>query len=176
MSEIVGFDAVIGNKVGSRIDPLQIDKVSPDDRVFNVDKKLWPDEDLWTDDPKKASKDKNDNLELASRGSDSGEAGQPSKNQPRQHPSNDRHEIWGVTISKAVQTTVLSFAALRKLHFKNHSREAENAARVAVAALGITAMAYQHKADFDLRSRCLLVPTEPPRMEMLSRSGSSKKT
>ena len=174
VSEIVGFDAVIGNKVGSRIDPLQIDKVSPDDRVFNVDKKLWPDEDLWTDDPKKASKDKNDNLELASRGSDSGEAGQPSKINHGNIPPTIDTKSGGVTISRAVQTTVLSFAALRKLHFKNHSREAENAARVAVAALGITAMAYQHKADFDLRSRCLLVPTEPPRMEMLSRSGSSK--
>ena len=168
VSEIVGFDAVIGNKVGSRIDPLQIDKVSPDDRVFNAD------DGLWTDDRTKASTDKKGNPEYASRGSESGEAGQPSKINHGNIPPTIDTKAGGVTISRAVQTTVLSFAALRKLHFKNHSLEAMSAARVAVAALGITAMAYQRKADFDLRSRCLLVPTEPPRMEMLDRSGSSK--
>ena len=35
VSEIVGFDAAFGKKVGSRIDPLQIEKVAPEDRVFN---------------------------------------------------------------------------------------------------------------------------------------------
>lgn len=168
VSEIVGFDAVIGNKVKSRIDPLQIDKVSPDDRVFNADN-----DELWTPDPDKAKKDKKGKPEYASRGSESGEPGQPSKiNHGNIAPSIDT-ESGGVTISRAVQTTVLSFATLRKLHFRNHNNEAEGAARVAIAALGIAAAAYQRKAGFDLRSRCLLVPTGPARMETLDRDGSS---
>ena len=43
----------------------------------------------------------------------------------------------------------------------------------AVAALGVAAIAYQHEMDFDLRSRCLLIPTHPPRLELLRRDGSS---
>ncbi len=46
VSEIVGFDASVGKKVGSRIDPLQIEKVAPEDRVFNS---ADPDE-VWTHD------------------------------------------------------------------------------------------------------------------------------
>ena len=168
VSEIVGFNAVTGNKVGSRIDPLQIDKVSPDDRVFNTK------DELWTDDRTKASTNKKGEPEFASRGSKEGEAGQPSKINHGSIPPTIDTKAGGVTISKAIQTTVLSFAALRKLHFKNHSREAASAARVAIAALGIAAIAYQREMDFDLRSRCLLIPTELPRIEMLDRAGASK--
>ena len=42
----------------------------------------------------------------------------------------------------------------------------------AIAALGVAAVAYQHEMDFDLRSRCLLLPTHPPRLELLRRDGS----
>ena len=79
----------------------------------------------------------------------------------------------GVTISKALQTTVISFAALRRLRFKGFDRDAETAARTAVAALGVSAIAYQYENDFDLRSRCLLLPKHPPRVEMLGRDGSA---
>ena len=79
----------------------------------------------------------------------------------------------GVTISEAIQTTVISFAALRRLRFKRISREAGVAARTAVAALGVAAISYQHELDFDLRSRCLLLPAHGPRIELLKRDGSS---
>ena len=169
VSEIVGFDAAVGKKVGSRIDPLQIEKVAPDDRVFNSDDPTK----VWTHDPDTAEKDKKDNPVYASRGSESGEAGQPSKiNHGNIVPSIDT-EAGGVTISNAQQTTVISFAALRRLRFKGHDREAETAARTAVAALGVAAIAYQYENDFDLRSRCLLLPMHPPRLELLGRDGSA---
>ena len=168
VSEIVGFDATVGKKVGSRIDPLQIEKVASEDRVFN---NADPHE-VWTVDSESAEKDKKGNPVPASRGSESGEAGQPSKiNHGNIVPSIDA-QAGGVTISKARQTTLLSFAALRRLRFKGFSREAETAARSAIAALGVAAIAYQYEADFDLRSRCLLLPTHPPRLELLSRDGS----
>ena len=169
VSEIVGFDAKVGKKVGSRIDPLQIEKVAPQHRVFNSSK---PSE-VWTDDAGAAEMDKKGKPVPASRGSGSGEAGQPSKiNHGNVAPSIDA-QAGGVTISKALQTTVMSFAALRRLRFKGFSRDAESAARTAIAALGIAAIAYQHERDYDLRSRCLLLPIHLPRIELLGRSGES---
>ncbi len=171
VSEIVGFDAEAGRKVGSRIDPLQIEKVAPEDRVFNSKDPA----EVWTDDPKKAETNKKGNPVPASRGSDSGEAGQPSKiNHGNIAPSID-DLAGGVTVSSALQTTLISFAALRRLRFRGHDREAETAARTAVAALGVVAIAYQYEMDFDLRSRCLLLPAHTPRLELLGRDGSPGK-
>ena len=169
VSEIVGFDAEIGKKVRSRIDPLQIEKVAPEDKVFNS---TDPNE-VWTTDSGAAEKDKKGAPAFATRGSDSGEAGQPSKiNHGNIVPSIDA-QAGGVTISKAQQTTVISLAALRRLRFKGFDRDAETAARTAVAALGVAAIAYQYENDFDLRSRCLLLPTHPPCVEILGRDGSA---
>lgn len=166
VSEIVGFDAKVGQRVGSRIDPLQIEKVAPQHRVFNSAEPA----EVWTDDAEAAETKKGQPV-FASRGSESGEAGQPSKiNHGNVAPSIDA-QAGGVTISKAQQTTVISFAALRRLRFKGFDRNAESAARTAIAALGVAAIAYQHERDYDLRSRCLLLPTHPPRIELLGRNG-----
>ena len=169
VSEIVGFDAEVGRKVRSRIDPLQIERVAPSDRVYNS---VDPNE-VWTHDPEGAEKDKRGNPVHATRKGTSGEAGQPSKiNHGNVVPSIDA-QAGGVTISSALQTTVISFAALRRLRCKGQSREAETAMHAAVAALGVAAIAYQFEMDYDLRSRCLLLPTHPPRVELLRRDGSA---
>ena len=168
VSEIVGFDAKPGKKVGSRLDPLQIEKVATEDRAFNS---TDPSE-VWTFDSTQAEVDKKGAPKYASRGSDSGEAGQPSKiNHGNIVPSIDS-QAGGVTISSALQTTVISFAALRRLRFKGYSEDAQLAARTAVAALGVAAIAYQIELDFDLRSRCLLVPSHQPKLELVSRNGA----
>ena len=168
VSEIVGYDATVGKKVGSRIDPLQIEKLLPDDRAFNS---ANPDE-VWTLDPEGAERKKGKPVH-ASRGSKKGEAGQPSKINHGNVPPLIDAQAGGVTISRAIQTTVISLAALRRLRFKGFDREAATAARTAVAALGVVAIAYQHEVDFDLRSRCLLLPAHLPRLELLKRDGSS---
>ena len=168
VSEIVGFNASVGNKVGSRIDPLQIEKVAADDRVFNSKDPA----EVWTHDPGSAETKKGKPVP-ASRGSESGQAGQPSKiNHGNVAPTIDA-VAGGVTISNALQTTVISLAALRKLRFKGHGRDTRTAACTAVAALGVAAIAYQHEMDFDLRSRCLLLPTHLPRLQLLGRDGST---
>ena len=169
VSEIVGFDARVGSKVGSRIDPLRIERVEPDDRMYNH---ADPDH-VWTHDPDEAERDTEGRPVPASRGSGRGEAGQPSKINHSNFPPTIDSTAGGVTISEARQTTVLSFAALRRLRFKGYDREAETAARTAVAALGVAAIAYQHEMDHDLRSRCLLIPTHPPRLELLGRDGTA---
>ena len=168
VSEIVGMDAKIGRKVGSRLDPLQIEKLDPEDKAFNHKDTTR----VWTFDEDQAERDKKGKPVLASRGAETGEAGQPSKiNHGNVAPSIDA-QAGGVTISQAVQTTVISLAALRRLRFAGHDRTAETAARTAVAALGVASIAYQHEADYDLRSRCLLIPDHPPRIELVGRDGS----
>ena len=63
VSEIVGFDARVGESVGGRIDPVQIEKVAREDRVF---KSTTPDE-VWTLDLAAAERDNKGNPVLASR-------------------------------------------------------------------------------------------------------------
>ncbi len=172
VSEIVGMDAVVGRKVSSRIDPLQIEKLNPDEKAFNHEDPRQ----VWTFDQAEAAKDTKGKAESASRGSDSGEAGQPSKiNHGNIAPSIDA-QSGGVTISRAVQTTVISLAALRRLRFSGQGRDAESAARTAIAALGVAAIVYQYQIDYDLRSRCLLIPEHAPRLELVGRDGSAPET
>ena len=168
VSEIVGLDAQFGSKVYSRIDPLQIEKLTEEDRAYNAE---GP--ELWTFDVDKAEMDKKGKPVFASRGSKAGTAGQPSKiNHGNVTPGIDS-QAGGVTISEAVQTTVVSLAALRRLRFAGRDRATETAARTAVAALGVAAIVYQHEMDHDLRSRCLLIPQHPPRIELVGRDGSA---
>ena len=163
VSEIVGLDASIGRKVGSRIDPLQIESDAA------VAYEHADPQQRWTLDPAEAAQEKG-KPKLA------GGDGRPSEiNHGNIAPSIDS-QAGGVTISEARQTTVLSLAALRRLRFAGKSRDAEVAARTAVAALGVAAIAYSYEADHDLRSRCLLIPEHPPRIEMVGRDGGSPDT
>ncbi|MXW93936.1 MAG: type I-U CRISPR-associated protein Cas7 [Acidimicrobiaceae bacterium] len=169
VSEIVGLDAKIGRKVSSRIDPLQIERLAPDKVAYNHQDPA----EVWTFDEGESETGKGGKPEPASRGSASGTAGQPSKiNHGNIAPSIDS-QAGGVTISEARQTAVLSLAALRRLRFAGKSREAEAAARTAVAALGVAAIAYGYEADHDLRSRCLLIPQHAPKLEIVGRDGGS---
>ena len=163
VSEIVGLDAQIGRKVGSRIDPLQIE------RDAAVVYEHADPQQRWTLDPAEAAQEKGKS-KLA------GGDGRPSEiNHGNIAPLIDS-QAGGVTISEARQTAVLSLAALRRLRFAGESREAEVAARTAVAALGVAAIAYGYEADHDLRSRCLLIPQHPPVIEMVGRDGGSPET
>ncbi|HEX5366976.1 MAG TPA: hypothetical protein VFW63_10000, partial [Acidimicrobiales bacterium] len=175
VSEIVGVGAVPGVKVGSRIDPLRIEK--QEQPIYAA---ADPDEG-WTLDPAAAKVTKGKPTPFDRKGA-SGTPGAPSKvNHGNVTPGIDA-TAGGVTVDHAVQTVVLSFAALRKLRFVLGSdgrplpaagrRDAEVAARTAIAALGVAAVVYQHQSDLDLRSRCLLVPEEPRRVELLTRDGA----
>lgn len=172
VSEIIGMNAEVGVKVGSRMDPLRIEKASA-----IVYEHADPAQG-WTLDPAEARQEKGKPVPVDSKG----ELGRPSViNHSNVAPSIDT-AAGGVTISEAVQTTVLSLAALRKLRFVTSTsgavlapavrRDAELAARAALAALAVAAIAYQHEQDYDLRSRCLLVPTAPPVLELVPRDGS----
>ena len=85
--------------------------------------------------------------------------------------------VGGFTISKAVQTTVLSLSALRRLRFPLERTGASDgpdgidlAARTALAALGLAAGTLA-RCDTDLRSRCQLFAESEPMWELLDRPG-----
>jgi CRISPR-associated protein Csb1 len=88
----------------------------------------------------------------------------------------------GVTARAIVATTVLSFVQLRRLQFPTglggtplgDRDRAEAAARTALAALGIAAAVLGLEDGFDLRSRCVLVPTDVLTFELVGRAGSAR--
>lgn len=158
VSEVVGLGANIGVATSSRIDPLHIPA------GITIYEHANPDiGQTWTLHPDKAAKDKN---------------GKP-KTKGDGKPSNINHsnvapsiniENGGVRISEAVQTTVISLAALRKLGFGNDtSREAVLAMQTAIAALGVLSMVAVYEGGMDLRSRCLLIPEDDLAIEAVFR-------
>ncbi|HVX23556.1 MAG TPA: type I-U CRISPR-associated RAMP protein Csb1/Cas7u [Acidimicrobiales bacterium] len=167
-SEIVAVGIQTGKKTASRIDPLGIERQAT---IYEgVDGE-------WTLSEEEAVKDDKGRPKAYSR-SGTGDAGRPSQvNHGNIAPSID-DEAGGVTADDVIATTVLSFIALRKLGFPAGTSAngsdpivREVAARTAIAALGLAAVALSVEEGFDLRSRCVLVPTELPRFELLRRDG-----
>lgn len=176
-SEIVGIDAIPGAKTASRIDPLQIEKKAGP--VFQS----AADPLDWTLNEKEAAKDKKGQPVPAGG---KGESGNPSGINHGNIPPGIDLESGGVTISHATHTVVLSLAGLRRLRFPTAAdgskipdadrAQAETAARTLLAALGLAAVVCQRDAGYDLRSRCVLVPTEPLVFSLVGNDGSKPKS
>ncbi len=85
--------------------------------------------------------------------------------------------LGGFTISRAVQTTTLSLAVLRRLRFPldgapDSEYQVDLAARTALAALGLAAGTLARE-DVDLRSRCHLFAEGPSAWQLLDRPGET---
>ena len=162
VSEIVGFHAQAGRRTSSRIDPLQLQKAAGP--LYMAENK----EGIhWTLDEETAAKDQRGNPRKI------GKEGAPSEaNLGNILPSISEG---GVTISHAVQTTVLSLPALRRLRFplndEQSNPERDIAARTALAALTLCAAELAREAGYDLRSRCQLVPIGHVEWELVGRPG-----
>ncbi len=149
VSEIVGYEVEKGKRSSSRIDPLQIEN------NLEIYKKAGGG---WTFDANEAEQ----------------KSGQPVRRKPseinhgnitpsfRHEDKNTRKQVLnhgGVTLSYALQHTVLSLAALRRLRFPISGvtkPEVDGAARSVLAALGLAAICFLDEDGYDLRSRCLL--------------------
>ena len=152
VSEIVGLHARQGKRTSSRIDPAQIlRRAGP---VYRTQ------DDSWT-------------LDQAETGGKSSKEVWPAEvNHGNIVPS---IADGGFTISKAVQTTVLSLPALRRLRFPLNGAgpdpQVDLAARTALAAQAIFAATLVREQGADLRSRCLLYATAPVVWQLLDRPG-----
>lgn len=159
VSEIVGVGAVAGVKTASRLDPAGIQA--------NVDVYHRKDDrDDWTADADEAETVKGKPVPFSRTGAEG--KGKPSSvNHSNVAPSIDARS-GGVTVDYAVQTTVLSLPALRKLRFTTavdgtpfdgaDRASIELAARTVLAALALVAIVEQRQRGYDLRSRSFLVP------------------
>jgi CRISPR-associated protein Csb1 len=173
VSEIVGYGVAVGRKVASRIDPLGIERGA---RIYESDETPGD----WTMDPEAAVKEKGKPKEFG-RTDKAAEKGTPAGINHGNIPPSVDSEAGGVTMDYAVHSVVLSFAGLRRLRFQtavdgsrldsSRRKEAETAARVALAALGLAAIVYQAENGYDLRSRSLLVPAEPLVLELVRGGG-----
>lgn len=173
-SEIVGIQASTGVKTASRIDPLGIEKCP-----------VYEDQNgEWTTEEDKAKRDEKGTLVLYGRNAKT--RGKPSAiNLGNVTPDIARAERsneplpGGVTISHAIQTTVLSLAALRRLRFPDKSgastEDRNNAARTLLAGLALAAITLQRGQGYFLRSRCQLIPTEEAVFELVT-TASAKST
>jgi len=167
VSEIVGINAVYGVKTGSRIDPLGIQK--------NAGPLYAAKDGGWTIDEASAKRKKNKVVMLGKDGKPS-EANHGNVTPSLSDRSRETNEYLagGVTIDHAEQTAVLSLPALRRLRFPINGEfdpRADDAARTVLASLGLCAAALAAENGLDLRSRCLLWPTEPLGWELLGKPG-----
>jgi CRISPR-associated protein Csb1 len=157
VSEIVGLDVQIGVRTSSRLDPAQI--------MLQAGPLFKTTGGGWTLDPAEAITEKKLPVKV-------GKEGKPSEaNHGNVTPS---LKDGGVTIRTAVQSTVLSLPALRRLRFPidgKWSPERDDAGRTALAALGLCAATLIRESGCDLRSRCLLFPTGEITWALLDQPG-----
>ncbi len=192
VSEVVGYDAVAGKNTVSRIDPAEIQLGAAVLYERESHSKTAPE---WTLDETLAKQEKSKPKKLKKDGKPS-EANHGNvmpdfdlvKNQNRQivyetimdSEGRERKEpriLGGFTIAKAVQTTVLSLSALRRLRFPlndavDSDHETDLVARTALAALGLAAGTLA-RADMDLRSRCQLFAETGNAWQLLDHPGKT---
>jgi len=161
VSEIVGIDVAQGVRTSSRIDPAQILLQAGPLYQAQAGEGVG-----WTLDQELARKAKGKPQTL-------GKTGRPSEaNHGNVTPT---IADGGVTLRKAIQTTVLSLPGLRRLRFPvdGQADDARDAAgRTALAALALCAAALTREQGCDLRSRCLLVATDAVEWELLAGPGA----
>jgi CRISPR-associated protein Csb1 len=190
-SEIVGFACVKGVRAGVRRDPLgiEVDGIPVYAATEQVAARTQFD---WTLDEKEAaSKDGKPVLYKEGKPTELNHSnilvGTYHEKTGTFRKTNGEEIHGGVTISHAVQTTVLSFPALRRLNFPVAQKENESdsefaarqrgtnlAARTVLVALALVSVALNEQSGYDLRSGCLLVPEGPGTFEWLNSHASAK--
>jgi len=197
VSEIIGVNAEIGVKTSSRIDPLAIFRDAGP--IFRTNPELLekdPSLAAWTTDVGQSLKDAAGRPIAFARNKDKKDVpitdlvkfpdqAKPSIiNHGNVTPDVVRNEDksiagGGATLDYAEQTLVLSLPALRKLRFPVEGKttpERDAAARTVLAALALTAATLAAESGFDLRSRCLLWPTDVMKWELLETPGQPPAT
>jgi CRISPR-associated protein Csb1 len=174
VSEMIGLNAVPGVKTSSRIDPLQIMRGSA--TIYEAESGGWTldqNKALLSDKKKPRTKGKDGKPSEINHGNVTPDFVYAKDNNGNviydlrvdEHGVERRSPrlIGGFTISKAMQTTVLSLATLRRLRFPLNGGAASDSktnkvARVALAAIGLAAASLARAEGADLRSRCQLFP------------------
>lgn len=163
-SEIVATGITLGVKTSSRLDPLGIEKKAGP--VYRTKDHAW-------------SLDAADSVAIGKQGA--APLDPSAVNHGNIAPSIDTR-AGGITADRIEATTVISFIQLRRLRFPKDAKgtvfpaervaDVELAARTTIAALGICAAVLAFEAGFDLRSRCVLAPTDDLVFGLVGRAGA----
>jgi len=161
VSELVAIDTEKGVKSASRLDPLAIEKEAGVGAIFQSV------EGSWTLDVAQAKLNNKKPLLV-------GKEGKPSEiNHGNVTPSLSVTG-GGVTFAYALQTTVISLPAIRRLQFPVAGKEASAtnlAGQTTLVALGLAAAVLSISKGISLRSRCDLVPEVAGTWEILKADG-----
>lgn len=162
VSEVVGINAEQATRAGIRIDPLNIARES-----FQQASKGMKD-DIWDALAGKAAAKKK---QLANS-SDINHGSVPWPEEKK----GDLHG--GVTADYIQQSTTISFAALRQLHFPISGKDQSSFAHAVLAAIALHAAALNVERGWHFRSRCDLILDDgvSPEWEILGGSAVSKET
>lgn len=80
----------------------------------------------------------------------------------------------GVVITEAIQTSIVSCTAVRRLRFERedgtYAQERDVAGQTATVALGLFGLIAQMDAGYNLRSGCDLIPLKAPKLEIYGRT------
>ena len=175
VSEIVAVDIVVGRSSSSRLDPLKIESASPVYR--NEAHADDASASAWTTDVDSAEKDPKGKPVPYGSGKGKGKvSGLGLSNVTPSVAAGADGEFsgtGGITFSHAEQSTLIAINAVRSLRFPRH-RDAAVAARTSVAALALAATVLRDAQGYALRSRCLLVPDGPPRVELVDAYGGAR--
>ena len=150
-SEIWADNAVLGQAVGSRIDPLGIERL----KLFEAEN------GDWTAQESKAVQSK----------------GKP-KIHAKKRPSEVNHgniaptiRDQGITAESITLRWALPLAAIRRLRFGGGERD--TAGQAYIAALGILARVLDHEQGYSLRSRCDLISAGPISIDVIGPDGAA---
>lgn len=168
-SRIDGFDVSRVPGSNSKIDPFGIQiGVGP---IYAPADKNGP---AWTDDKDKAWRGKDGKSEPKELNPSDVNHGNVTPSLVKEG-TNSEHP-GGVRMAYAEQVFDLSMAGLRKLRFGQAGAQAADAARTALAALGVAAFVLQQETGHHLRSGCDLVPEDWPQIEVVGKCLADVKT
>ena len=141
---------MLGQAVGSRIDPLGIEKL----QLYET-----PDGD-WTAIEEKAAQSKGKPKPY--------KKGRPSEINHGNIAPSVREQ--GITAERITLQWAMPIAAVRRLRFGGDERDA--AGQAYTVALGILARVLDHETGYSLRSRCDLISSGPVSIEVIDRDGA----
>lgn len=148
-SEIIAVDAHVGVTSASRMDPKEIVSKAGEGRIKEEDDQAIAFSLLPESSPK-----------TKTRPSEIGHGNiAPSIN-----------ALGGVTCRYVEQIAVISLAQLRRLSFPvdgGNTEQQNQFGRALLAALGLALLDSQYQEGYSLRSRCMLVPEDEPKVELI---------
>jgi len=150
-SEIVGLDAKKVQRAAVKFDPMDIRKdAGPVYRSNDPDRQYETDSENAKDTKK------------VYRPSEIGLGSVPNTSER------------GAVITEAVQTSLVSCSAVRRLRFEqddgSYDDNRDHAGQTATAVLGIFGLLAQMDAGYYLRSGCDLIPAQEPKLEIIGRT------